>query len=110
MHPHERDGVVDDVTFGHLNVSSEKRILLDMQNKVLMRFLKSIISIISASLSHVKGYMRMPKQFSMEAGDVICYNLEMCRVSHTLSTPVFVETACSQKKKKKNLANGFAHA
>ncbi len=33
------------------NVSIEKKILLDMQNNGLMRFLKSIISIISASCS-----------------------------------------------------------
>lgn len=45
---------------------------MDMQNSSIIRFLKLIILIISASLTHVKGQIKMPKELIMEEQDEIC--------------------------------------
>lgn len=66
---------VSKITFGHLGcdqtVSAEGNILRDERSNGLMRLLTSIIYRFFLPLSHVKGYIRMPQQFSVEGGDVM---------------------------------------
>lgn len=76
---------VSKIIFGHLGcdqtVSAEGNILRDERSNGLMRLLTSIIHRFFLPLSHVKGYIRMPEQFSVEGGDVMRHSIGIRGVS-----------------------------